>query len=25
VAEYNKPSNKGITAAFLQEHGFPVN
>ncbi|MFA5310051.1 MAG: riboflavin synthase [Dehalococcoidales bacterium] len=25
VAEYNQPANQGITAAFLQEHGFPVN
>jgi hypothetical protein len=25
VAEYNKPSSAGITAEFLQEHGFPVN
>jgi riboflavin synthase len=25
VAELMKPSSPGITAAFLQEHGFPVN
>lgn len=25
VAEFLKPQDKGITAAFLQEHGFPVN
>jgi len=25
VAEFMKPQSKGITAEFLQEHGFPVN
>ena len=25
VAEFNKPPSAGITAEFLQEHGFPVN
>ena len=25
VAEFNKPQSSGITADFLQEHGFPVN
>jgi riboflavin synthase len=25
VAEFVKPQEKGVTAAFLQEHGFPVN
>jgi riboflavin synthase len=25
VAEFNKPQGTGITAEFLQEHGFPVN
>ena len=25
VAELNKPQSAGITAEFLQEHGFPVN
>jgi riboflavin synthase len=25
VAEFIKPQDKGVTAEFLQEHGFPVN
>jgi riboflavin synthase len=25
VAEFLKPQDKGVTAEFLQEHGFPVN
>ena len=24
VAEFLKPEDKGVTAEFLQEHGFPV-